>query len=128
MWKSVRQPAQRRLVQASGTTGTLYWRGTGSDTLEESDLAGNSEEEYVFLNGQRIARRDVSSTGTTVGLHFYFSDHLRSHGVVETVTTTGATSCDQDVDYFPPTAEWRTTTAAARVCRRDYKFTGKRTR
>jgi hypothetical protein len=25
---------------ASGATGTLYWRGLGSDTLRETDLAG----------------------------------------------------------------------------------------
>jgi hypothetical protein len=27
----------------SGTTGTLYWRGTGSDTLAETDLGGNDQ-------------------------------------------------------------------------------------
>jgi hypothetical protein len=31
---------------ASGATGTLYWRGTGSDTLAESDLSGNALEDY----------------------------------------------------------------------------------
>jgi len=53
---------------SSGATGTLYWRGTGSDTLAETDLAGNQQEEYIFFNGQRIARRDVTSTGATVQL------------------------------------------------------------
>jgi hypothetical protein len=41
----------------SGTTGTLYWRGTGSDTLAETDLGGNDQEEYLFFNGQRSAPR-----------------------------------------------------------------------
>ncbi len=82
----------------SGTTGTLYWRGTGSDTLDESDLGGNPQEEYVFFNGQRVARRDVSSTGATIAVHYYFSDHLGSHGVVENAT---GTTCEQDMDYYP---------------------------
>jgi RHS repeat-associated protein len=85
----------------SGTTGTLYFRGTGSDTLDETDLGGNTQEEYIFFNGQRIARRDVSSTGATIGLHYYFSDHLGTHAVVETVATNGGTNCDQDIDYYP---------------------------
>jgi RHS repeat-associated protein len=81
---------------ASGATGTLYWRGLGSDTLRETDLAGNLQNNYVFFNGQRVARSD--SAGAP---HYYFSDHLGSHGVVETVTTSGTVSCDQDIDYYP---------------------------
>jgi YD repeat-containing protein len=45
----------------SGSTGTLYWRGTGSDTLAETDLAGNQKEEYLYFNNHLISRRDVSS-------------------------------------------------------------------
>jgi RHS repeat-associated protein len=82
----------------SGTTGTLYWRGTGSDTLAETDLGGNDQEEYIFFNGQRIARRDTTSTGATIAIHYYFSDHLGSHGVVENAT---GTVCEQDIDYYP---------------------------
>jgi hypothetical protein len=48
---------------ATGATGTLYWRGTGSDTLAETDLAGNQEEEYIFFNGQRIARANGEQRG-----------------------------------------------------------------
>jgi RHS repeat-associated protein len=106
----------------SGTTGTLYWRGTGSDTLAETDLGGSQQEEYIFFNGQRIARRDVSSTGATIGLHYYFSDHLGSHGVVETLTTSGTASCDQDIDYYPyggVESDYCPNVA------QNYKFTGK---
>ncbi|HWW16044.1 MAG TPA: RHS repeat-associated core domain-containing protein [Candidatus Dormibacteraeota bacterium] len=106
----------------SGTTGTLYWRGTGSDTLAETNLGGNQQEEYIFFNGQRIARRDISSTGGTAGLHFYFSDHLGSHAVVETLTTSGATSCDQDIDYYPYGGVEEDYCAAVA---QNYKFTGK---
>jgi RHS repeat-associated protein len=78
---------------ASGATGTLYWRGTNSDPLTETDLLGNVLNTYIFFNGQRIARRD--STGTD---HYYFSDHLGSHGVVENAT---GSTCEQDMDYYP---------------------------
>jgi RHS repeat-associated protein len=78
----------------SGTNGTLYWKGTGSDPQVETDLSGNALEQYAFFNGQRIARRDISSNA----VHYYFSDHLGSHGVIENAT---ATACEQDIDYYP---------------------------
>ena len=80
---------------ATGATGTLYWTGPGSDPLAETDLAGNVLENYIFFNGQRIARREP---GTPATIHFYFSDHLGSHGVV--TNNTGST-CEQDIDYYP---------------------------
>lgn len=83
-----------RVAKTSGSTGTLYWRGPTGDPLSESSLAGVSQEEYIFLGGTRIARRDVS--GDVV--HYYFSDHLGSHGVVENAT---GSSCEQDIDYYP---------------------------
>jgi len=43
---------------AAHASGTLYWTGTGSDPLAETDLSGTVLETYVFFNGQRIARRD----------------------------------------------------------------------
>jgi RHS repeat-associated protein len=105
----------------SGTTGTLYWRGTGSDTLAETDLGGNDEEEYLFFNGQRIARRDVSSTGATIAVHYYFSDHLGTHGVVESAT---GTTCEQDIDYYPYGGVENDYCSGSGVTQ-NYKFTGK---
>jgi RHS repeat-associated protein len=104
------------LTKCSGaTSGTLYWRGIGSDTLDESDLAGNATEEYIYFNGQKIARRDVPSNG----IHYYFSDHLGSHGVVENAT---GTVCEQDIDYCPfGGAEHDYCPNVAQ----NYKFTGK---
>ncbi len=79
---------------ASGATGTLYWRGNfASDALSETDLAGNVQNTYVFFNGQRVARLDSAGA-----VHYYFSDHLGSHGVVENAT---ASACEQDIDYYP---------------------------
>ena len=79
---------------SSGATGTLYWRGMADDPEAETDLSGNVLENYIFFDGQRIARRDAS----TKAVHFYFSDHLGSHGVVENAT---GTVCEQDIDYYP---------------------------
>ena len=105
----------------SGTTGTLYWRGTGSDTLAETDLAGNDQEEYLFFNGQRIARRDTTSLGVTIAVHYYFSDHLGSHGVVENQT---GTTCEQDIDYYPYGGVENDYCGGSGVAQ-NYKFTGK---
>jgi RHS repeat-associated protein len=104
------------LTKCSGaTSGTLYWRGIGSDTLDESDLAGNATEEYIYFNGQKIARRDVPSNG----IHYYFSDQLGSHGVVENAL---GTVCEQDIDYYPyGGAEHDYCPNVAQ----NYKFTGK---
>jgi RHS repeat-associated protein len=82
-----------RVKKANGSAGTLYWKGTGSDPLAESNLSGTMQEEYAFFNGTRVARRDVSGSVK----HYYFSDHLGSHSVVTGVT--GA--CEQDIDYYP---------------------------
>ncbi len=78
----------------SGTNGTLYWMGAGNAALDESDLSGNMLEQYVFFGSARVARRDVS-TGT---VHYYFSDHLGSHSVIENAT---GTVTEQDIDYYP---------------------------
>jgi len=100
----------------SGTTGTLYWRGTSSDPHAETDLAGNVLESYIFFGEQRIARRDA----VTKAVHFYFSDRLGSHGVVTNAT---GTACEQDIDYYPyggSQKDYCTTPVA-----QNYKFTGK---
>ncbi len=99
---------------ASGATGTLYWRGLGSDTLHETDLAGNVQNDYVFFNGQRVARSDSAGL-----IHYYFSDQVGSHGVVENAT---ATVCEQDIDYFPYGGVENDYCA---VVPQHYKFTGK---
>jgi len=78
----------------SGATGTLYWRATSGETLVESDISPtNLQNEYIFFNGKRVARRDSASH-----VHYYFSDHLGSNAVVENAT--GAV-CEQDIDYYP---------------------------
>jgi RHS repeat-associated protein len=100
---------------ATNATGTLYWRGSGSDPLSETDLSGNVINTYIFFNGQRVARSD--SAGAT---HYYFSDHLGSHGVVENAA---GSACEQDIDYYPyggQENDYCSTPVA-----QNYKFTGK---
>jgi RHS repeat-associated protein len=79
-----------RVKKTNGSTGTLYWTGSGGQVLVETDLSGNFTAEYIFFNGQRIARQDAS-------LHYYFSDHLGSHSVVTNI----AGLAEQDIDYYP---------------------------
>jgi RHS repeat-associated protein len=104
---------------ASGATGTLYWRFLGSDPLSETNLAGTVQNTYVFFGGQRVAR--VDSAGA---VHYYFSDQVGSHGVVDTVSTSGAVSCDQDIDYFPYGGVQYDYCGGSGVTQ-NYKFTGK---
>lgn len=100
----------------SGTSGTLYWYGMNSDPQAETDLSGNVLNIYLFFNGQRIARR--SSPATAV--HFYFSDHLGTHSVVENAA---GTACEQDIDYYPYGGQ-ENDYCSTPVTQR-YKFTGK---
>ena len=94
-------------------SGKLYWTGTGSDPLEESDLSGNINEEYAFFNGKRIARVDLPS-----GIvHYYFSDQLGSASVITNAT---GTTIEQESDYYPYGGE-RVLTSGVN----NYKFTGK---
>jgi len=46
--------------------GTLYWYMTPG-IVAESDLAGNLKSEYVFFDGERVARKDFP--GNTVSYY-----------------------------------------------------------
>jgi RHS repeat-associated protein len=69
---------------------------------------------YIFFNGQRVARDDSAGA-----VHYYFSDHLGSHGVV--VNATG-TTLEQDIDYYPYGGEEHDYSPNVA---QNYKFTGK---
>jgi hypothetical protein len=47
-----------RTEKASGSTGTMYWRGPGGEVLTETSLTGTIDEEYIYFGGERIARVD----------------------------------------------------------------------
>jgi len=57
-------------------------------------LTGAGVEEYVFFNGKRVARRDNGGGA----VHYYFSDHLGSHAMVE---SGDGSACEQDIDFYP---------------------------
>jgi RHS repeat-associated protein len=95
--------------------GTLYWYMTPG-VVAESDLAGTLKSEYVFFDGERVARRD-GATGTG-GVFYYFSDHLKTASVI----TDSAGVIKAESDYYP----WGGELQFVNNDPNDYKFTGKK--
>ena len=95
------------------SSGKLYWYGMGGDPLDESDAAGNITDEYVFLGGKRVARRNVSSGN----IYYYFADHLSTARIVTNATGTIL----DDSDFYPFGGERVVTSTSGNT----YKFTGK---
>jgi RHS repeat-associated protein len=94
--------------------GTLYWAMTPG-VVAETDLAGTLKSEYVFFEGERVARRDgVNGAG---GVFYYFSDHLKTASVV----TDSAGNIKAESDYYPWGGELQFTNNDSN----HYKFTGK---
>ena len=100
---------------ATNATSTLYWRGWGDEVNTDTDLAGNTTENYIHFNGQRIARRDVS----TGAVHYYFSDHLGTHSLVTDVN--GTMPPQEESDFYPYGGEIPVSGSDPN----HYKFTGK---
>jgi len=92
------------------SSGRLYW---GAGPLAESDANGTLVAEYVFVNGQRAVRRDVS----TGAMHYYFLDHLGSTSVVANSSGT----IENESDYLPFGEE----NAFQNATEQHFKFTGK---
>jgi RHS repeat-associated protein len=107
-----------RVRKSNGTlagNGTLYWYMTPG-VVVESDLAGTLKSEYVFFDGERVARRD-GATGTG-GVFYYFSDHLKTASVI----TDSAGVIKAESDYYP----WGGELEFINNDSNDYKFTGKK--
>src|SRR5437016_939861 len=94
-------------------TGTLYWY-MSSGIVGESDLLGNLQSEYVFFNGERIARKDFPGNA----VFYYFSDHLKTASVISDATGSNIKS---ESDYYP----WGGELQFANGDSNHYKFTGK---
>jgi RHS repeat-associated protein len=117
--------AENRLTSTAGVTytydgdgrsakksnGKLYWYGAGSDVLMETDLVGTLQDEYVFFNGQRIARRTASGA-----VYYFFSDHLGSSRIM----TDSAGTVVEDSDFYPFGGE----RVVVDTLNNNYKFTG----
>ena len=82
--------------------------------VAESDLAGNLKSEYVFFNGERVARSDFGSPG---GVFYYFSDHLKTASVI----TDSVGNIKAESDYYP----WGGELQFVNNDSNHYKFTGK---
>jgi RHS repeat-associated protein len=93
------------------TAGRLYWYGSGSEVLAETDASGNDPTEYIFFGGKRIARRDSSGN-----VSYYLSDMLGSSRVVTDSNGNLLDDCD-----FLPYGEER---CAASSSGNHYKFDG----
>jgi len=103
----------KRVQQSPGTSGgKLYWYGTSSDPLVETDAAGHNCTEFVFFNGKRIARGDPNGT-----VFYFFADHLGSSRVVTNATG----GIVEDSDYYPFGGE----RVVVDALNNPYKFTGK---
>jgi RHS repeat-associated protein len=95
--------------------GTLYWEMTPG-VVAETDLAGTIKSEYIFFDGERVARRDgVNGAG---GVFYYFSDHLKTASVI----TDSAAVIKAESDYYP----WGGELQFVNNDSNDYKFTGKK--
>jgi RHS repeat-associated protein len=77
----------------------------------ESDLSGNLTDEYVFFDGERVARK------STNGVFYYFSDHLKTASVI----TDAAGVIKAESDYYP----WGGELQFVANDSNHYKFTGK---
>ena len=99
-----------RVRKSSGSTGTLYWYMTPG-IVGESDLSGNLTDEYVFFDGERVARK------STNGVFYYFSDYLKTASVI----TDSAGNIKSESDFYP----WGGELQFVNNDSNHYKFTGK---
>ena len=99
----------KRVRKSSGSTGTLYWYMTPG-IVGESDLSGNLTDEYVFFDGERVARK------STNGVFYYFSDHLKTASVI----TDASGAIKSESDFYP----WGGELQFVANDSNHYKFTG----
>jgi RHS repeat-associated protein len=95
-------------------TGMIYWY-MALGIVAESDLKGNLQSEYVFFDGERVARRDNPSTNGLI--YYYFTDNLKTTDVV----TDAQGIVKNESDFYPFGGELQFLANDAN----HYKFTGK---
>jgi RHS repeat-associated protein len=101
-----------RVEKSSGGSGTLYWY-MSPGIVAESDLLGNLQSEYVFFDGERVARKDFPG----LAVSYYFSDHLKTASVI----TDSVGNVKSESDYYP----WGGELQFVNNDSNHYKFTGK---
>jgi RHS repeat-associated protein len=118
----------------ANSSGRLYWYGAGGQVLEETDLNGSLQNDYIYFNGKRIARvgpttvpdcappgpggTAASCPAAATPIAYYFSDALGSANLV--ADANGAVQ--EDRDFYPFGAE---RIVADLGIGNNYKFTGK---
>jgi RHS repeat-associated protein len=98
--------------RVSKSTGKLYWYGSGGEILAETDGSGNTQNEYIFFGGKRVAMLPAGSSPL-----YYVGDMLGSSRVI---TTSTGVVC-YDADFYPYGGE----AAYTNSCAQSYKFEGK---
>jgi len=103
------------------SSGKIYWRGVDGAVLDETDLTGsvtNSNlNEYVYFNGERVARRDSSNN-----VIFYVNDQVGSaRSIAEVPAGTRTATLCFDTDYTPFGNQ---RAPIVNTCTTNYKFTG----
>lgn len=83
--------------------------------VAESDLTGTLKSEYLFFDGERVARKDFS--GSTTSVAYYFSDHLKTTDIV----TDAQGNIKNESDFYP----WGGELQFLANDSNHYKFTGK---
>jgi len=101
-----------RVKKSNGTTGTLYWY-MSPGIVAESDLSGNLQSEYMFFDGERVARKDFPGNAVS----YYFSDHLKTTDIV----TDAQGNIKNESDFYP----WGGELQFLNNDSNHYKFTGK---
>jgi RHS repeat-associated protein len=96
----------------STPSGTLYWY-MSPGIVAESDLSGSLQSEYIFFDGERVARKDFPGNAVS----YYFSDHLKTTDIV----TDAQGSIKNESDFYP----WGGELQFANADSNHYKFTGK---
>src|SRR5438045_4434479 len=103
---------QKTNGNTTSATGTLYWY-MSSGIVAESDILGSLQSEYVFFNGERVARKDFPGNAVS----YYFSDHLKTASVI----TDAVGTIKSESDYYP----WGGELQFMNGDPNHYKFTGK---
>jgi RHS repeat-associated protein len=98
--------------RVSKSSGKTYWYAGGGTPIAETDASGNTTDEYIYLGGLRVARRD--SAGNVV---YYMADHIETSRIV---TDSLGNVLDQS-DFYPFGGERVISASSGNT----YKFTGK---
>jgi RHS repeat-associated protein len=101
-------------VKKSASSITLYWYGASGNVLDETSGNGTMVSEYIYFNGNRVARRDADNS-----VKYYFSDKLGSASVI--TDNQGTMPPLAESDYYPYGGETPITSGDSN----HYKFTGK---